>query len=253
MVGDVRDPAAVRRALPGGGGGLPPRRRRRRRPEHVRDRRVHQRQQPGDGGAAGGADREAGGAAGGGVQHEPLRRGALPRRGRPRPFGAPPRPRPAPAGGLGGARRGGALAVAGADAGEQDARPLVGLRALEVRPGAPLPDDRRDLRHPRRGPALLQRLRPPPGAVQPLHRRAGDLRLAPAQRQSAADLRGRRAAAGLRQRPRHRPGVPAGLRGRGRRGRRRGVQRRQRRVVLHPRACRAHGRGARPLAGGGRR
>jgi hypothetical protein len=37
---------------------------------------------------------------------------------------------------------------------------------------------------PDRGAALLQRLRAAPGAVEPLHRRAGDLRRAAAERQS---------------------------------------------------------------------
>ena len=46
--------------------------------------------------------------------------------------------------------------------------------------------------------ALLQRLRHAPGALEPLHRRARDLRLAAAQRPAAADLRGRAAAARLR-------------------------------------------------------
>ena len=42
--------------------------------------------------------------------------------------------------------------------------------------------DRGRLRHPVGGAALLQRLRPRPGALQPLHRRGRDLRLAAAQR-----------------------------------------------------------------------
>ena len=53
--------------------------------------------------------------------------------------------------------------------------------------------------------ALLQRLRPAPGALEPLHRRARDLRLAPAERPRAGRLRGRRPAARLRQRRRRRP------------------------------------------------
>ena len=65
--------------------------------------------------------------------------------------------------------------------------------------------------------ALLQRLRPRPGAVEPVHRRGGDLRLASAQRPPARDLRGRRAVARLHARLGHRPGHPARARVRGRR------------------------------------
>ena len=46
---------------------------------------------------------------------------------------------------------------------------------------------------------------PGPGAFQPLYRRAGDLRLAAAQRPAADDLRGRRAAPRFRPRQRRRP------------------------------------------------
>src|SRR5687768_17109398 len=60
--------------------------------------------------------------------------------------------------------------------------------------------------------ALLQRVRHPPVALEPLHRRPRDLRLAPAERQRAAHLRGRAAAPRLRLRPRCRAGVPAGAR-----------------------------------------
>jgi hypothetical protein len=57
--------------------------------------------------------------------------------------------------------------------------------------------------------ALLQRLWPVPGAVEPLHRRAGDLRFALLERQPAADLRGRSSATRLCQCARHRAGMPA--------------------------------------------
>ena len=48
---------------------------------------------------------------------------------------------------------------ADADARDEAAGARVGLRALEVRPGAAVPDDRPRLRHPDRRAALLQRLR----------------------------------------------------------------------------------------------
>ena len=60
------------------------------------------------------------------------------------------------------------------------------------------------LRHPDGGAALLQRLRPGPGAVQPVYGRGRDLRLAADERPAAADLRGRPAVARLRPRQRHR-------------------------------------------------
>ena len=101
-----------------------------------------------------------------------------------------------------------------------------------------MPALRPRLRHPDHGLALLQRLRHAPGALQSLHRRAGDLRLAAAQRPSAADLRGRPAAARLRPRARRRPRLPG--RARAARGRRPGDQRRQR--------GQPDGRGGRPGA-----
>ena len=58
--------------------------------------------------------------------------------------------------------------------------------------------------------ALLQRLWHAPGAFEPLHWRSRDLRLAAAERPAAADLRGRRAAAGLRPRARRRARLPLG-------------------------------------------
>ena len=50
----------------------------------------------------------------------------------------------------------------------------------------------RGLRHPDGRPALLQRLRPGPGALEPVHRCRRDLRLAAAERPPAGHLRGRR-------------------------------------------------------------
>ena len=68
---------------------------------------------------------------------------------------------------------------------------------------------------------------PRPGALEPLHRRAGDLRLAAAQRPPAAGLRGRPAAARLRPRRTTSRG-PAGWRWSSRGAARPGVQHRQR-------------------------
>ncbi len=76
--------------------------------------------------------------------------------------------------------------------------PRLGLRAQQIRAGAPDADARAGLRHGRRGAAAVERLRPRPGALEPLHRRARDLRLAAAQRPAADDLRGRPAAPRLR-------------------------------------------------------
>ena len=70
----------------------------------------------------------------------------------------------------------------------------------------------RRLRHRRRRAPLLQRLRARPGAVEPLHRRRRDLRLAAAQRTAADHLRGRRAVPRLHPRQRHRRGHPPGAR-----------------------------------------
>ena len=71
----------------------------------------------------------------------------------------------------------GTTARAGADAGDEDARRLASVYALSKY------DQERlclmvgeRLRHPDRRAALLQRLRAAPGAVEPVHRRAGDLR-----------------------------------------------------------------------------
>ena len=76
----------------------------------------------------------------------------------------------------------------------------------------------------------FQRLRPRPGALQPLHRRARDLRLAPAQRPAADDLRGRPAAPRLRACRGRRAAFVAGARAAAGAGR--GLQHRQRRGPL---------------------
>ena len=71
------------------------------------------------------------------------------------------------------------------------------------------------------GAPLLQRLRRPPGALESLHRRRCDLRVAAAQRQCAAGLRGRPAEPRLHPRVRHRRGLHRGPRVRRRRRSRR--------------------------------
>ena len=86
----------------------------------------------------------------------------------------------------------------------QAADPDLDLRDQQARPRGDVPRHRRGLRDPDGRPALLQRLRPGPGALEPVHRRRGDLRLAPAQRPPAGHLRGRRAVARLHPRLRHR-------------------------------------------------
>ena len=121
-------------------------------------------------------------------------------------------PRPAPGGAAARALVGGRVPdvrrrrCARSDQRGQAADPDVDLRDQQARPRGDVPRHRRRLRHPDRGAALLQRLRPGPGALEPVHRRRGDLRLAPAERSSAGHLRGRRAVARLHARLRHRPG-----------------------------------------------
>ena len=113
---------------------------------------------------------------------------------------------------LGGAERGGRRRSRRVPTPETKPPSLLGLRAVEVRPGAHVPDDRRGVRDPDGRAAVLQRVRHAPGAVESVHRRAGDLRGAAAEPAAAADLRGRPAAARLRQRLRRRARVPAGAR-----------------------------------------
>ena len=95
-------------------------------------------------------------------------------------------------------------AAADRDERGQAADPDVDLRDHQARPRGDVPRHRRRLRDPRGRAALLQRLRAGPGAVESLHGRRGDLRLAPAQRPPADHLRGRRAVARLHPRLRHR-------------------------------------------------
>ena len=69
--------------------------------------------------------------------------------------------------------------------GTPETKPLIptSIYAIDqARPRGAVPRRRRRLRHPDRRPALLQRLRPGPGALEPLHGRCGDLRVAPAER-----------------------------------------------------------------------
>ena len=110
---------------------------------------------------------------------------------------------------LGPARRRGPAARPGADAREQAPGAALGLRHRQVRAGAPDPDPHPPVRHGGRGAAALEHLRARPGALEPLHRRARDLRLAHRQRPAADGLRGRPAAPRLRPRPRRRPRLPA--------------------------------------------
>ena len=120
----------------------------------------------------------AGGAAGGRVEHEPVRRGLVSprrrhaRRRRERAL-EPAAQRPD----VGADRRRRRQPLEPLPTPEDEAaRAVVGVRALQVRPGAAVPDDRARLRHPDRGAALLQRVRHAPGAVESVHRRAGDFR-----------------------------------------------------------------------------
>ena len=83
----------------------------------------------------------------------------------------------------------------------QAADPDVDLRGHQARSRGDVPRHRRRLRHPDRRAALLQRLRARPGALESVHRRGRDLRLAPAERQRPPiDLRGRPAVARLHPR-----------------------------------------------------
>ena len=107
--------------------------------------------------------------------------------------------------------------------------PLVDLRAHEVRPGARVPRRRCRVRDPDRRAAALQHVRPAAGALEPVHGRARDLRVAVAERPAAADLRGRAAAPRLRLRARRRARVRARAGARRRRRPRR--ERRQRASV----------------------
>ena len=96
-----------------------------------------------------------------------------------------------PGGAAAGARSGSSAARpaaatlrAGRDPRDQAADPHLDLRDHQARPRGAVPGHRGRLRDPGRGAALLQRLRPRPGALQPLHGGGRDLRLAPAQRRA---------------------------------------------------------------------
>ena len=133
-----------------------------------------------------------------------------------------------------------------ADARMEAAQPRLRLCAHQIRAGTADPDRRARLRHAGRGAAPVQRVRPRPGALQPLHRRARHLRLPAAEPRTPDGVRGRRAAAGLRPRRGRRARLPAGARAPARAGS--GVQHRQRPRRQHPAgrrsARRRHGRAA---------
>ena len=210
--------------------GRPPRRRGRRRPEHVRGRPLRLGQRLRDRGPVPAAHRQSGSARGRRIIDEHLRRGALPhRRRRPR-RGCRARAAGRSGGSVGPRRRARAPARSGADPRVEAPCPRLGLRARQIRPGAPHADAFAGLRHGRRGAAAVERLRPRPGALEPLHRRARDLRVAAAQRQAADDLRGRPSAPRLRPCRGRRPRFRA--RARAPEGGGRGLQHRQRRRPL---------------------
>ena len=209
IVGDVRDGAAVAQGPAGGRPGRAPRGRGRRRPEHVRGRPLRLGQRSRHRRAVPAADRPA-----------PVRRVVVAssmsiygeglyrdrrRRAASRTRCARPRRRRRAAGTRSTRRGSRCVPVPTPEIEAPD--PRLGLRAHEVRAGAPDADAGPRLRHGGRGAAAVERLRAGPGALESLYRRAGDLRLAPAQRPAADDLRGRRAAARLRpcRRRRRRP------------------------------------------------
>ena len=70
-----------------------------------------------------------------------------------------------------------------------------------------MPRRRLGVRNPDRRAAPLQHVRPAAGALEPVHRRARDLRGAAAEQPAAADLRRRTAASRLRLGPRRRARV----------------------------------------------
>ena len=92
----------------------------------------------------------------------------------------------------------------------------------------------RRVRDPDGGAAALQHVRPAAGALESVHRRARDLRVAAAERAAAAHLRGRAAAARLRLGARRRARVRARAR-----ARRRGRSRRERRQRAERQRARA--------------
>ena len=106
---------------------------------------------------------------------------------------------------------------AAADRRGQAAAADVDLRRVQARPGGDVPVGGPGLRHSDRGVPLLQRLRAAPGAVEPVHRRGGNLQRPAAERQGPGDLRGRPAGARLHQRQGHRAGPAPAARDRRRR------------------------------------
>ena len=126
-----------------------------------------------------------------------------------------------------------ARAPAGADLRDEAAPPDLGLRGEQARPRGAVPLGRRGVRGPGGRAPLLQRLRRAAGALEPVHGCRRDLLVAPAQRQRAARLRGRRPDTGLHRRPRPRDGLRA--RADRRRRRRADGQSRHRRPDLDPR------------------
>ena len=86
----------------------------------------------------------------------------------------------------------------------QAADPDLHLRDHEARPRGALPRRRRAYGIPDSRAAVLQCLRARAGALEPVHRRRGDLRVAAAERASADRVRGRAPVARLHPRRRHR-------------------------------------------------
>ena len=81
-------------------------------------------------------------------------------------------------------------ARAGGDAGVEAAPAALDLRGRQARPRGDVPRLGPRLQGADDGAPLLQRVRPAPGPLQPLHRRGRDLRFAAAERSAARRLRG---------------------------------------------------------------
>ena len=201
--------------LDGASSGLPPRRGGRRRPEHVRDRRLHRINNLGTAVLLEALIEQPGRAAGRRVEHEHLRRGAVPRAGRP---GSSP------------ARSGRSGELKPRDWELRDA-PGDGWRPVPT-PETKAPslasiyalskyDQERmclmvgqRLRHPDAWPCASSTSTAPRQALSnPYTGVLAIFAVAAAQRQPAPDLRGRPPAPRLRQRPRRGPGLPPGAGG----------------------------------------
>src|SRR3546814_1172751 len=91
---------------------------------------------------------------------------------------------------LGSGRPTGSPAYAHRHAGMEAAQSRLHLRAQQICAGTHDPYHDRALWHGGRLPAPVQRLWAGAGTFQPLYRRAGDLRVPPAERAEADDLRG---------------------------------------------------------------